>query len=65
MLGLIGLERFKGTHPAVMKARINRLNWSFNRDISKNRKSWKDRLKDALHKYAGLDFSYKNYTLLK
>jgi hypothetical protein len=63
--GIDRLERFTGTHPAVMKDRIKRLNWSFNRDISTNRKSWKDRIKDALREYAGLDFSYKNYTLLK
>jgi len=63
--GIDRLERFTGAHPKVMYERIQRLNWSFSRDISKNRKTWKDRIKDALKKYAGLDFSYKNYTLLK
>ncbi len=63
--GIDRLERFTGTHPMVMHERIQRLNWSFSRDISKNRKTWKDRFKDVLKKYAGLDFSYKNYTLLE
>lgn len=63
--GIDRLERFTGAHPKVMYERIQRLNWSFSRDISKNRKTWKDRIKDALKKYAGLDFSYKNYTLVK
>jgi hypothetical protein len=63
--GIDRLERFTGTHPRVMQDRIKRLNWSFSRDISKNRKTWKDRFKDVLKRYAGLDFTYKNYRLLK
>lgn len=63
--GIDRLERFTETHPGVMQERIKRLNWTFSRDISKNRKTWKDRIKDVLKRYAGLDFSYKNYTLLK
>lgn len=29
------LERFTGTHPKVMEDRIRRLNWKFDRDLSK------------------------------
>jgi len=63
--GIDRLERFTETHPAVMQQRINRLNWSFSRDVSTNRKTWKDRVKEVVQKQMGLDFSYKNYRLLK
>ncbi len=36
------LSRFDGDHPMVMKERIERLNWKFEYDISKNSRSFKD-----------------------
>ncbi|TNE53173.1 MAG: glycosyltransferase family 2 protein [Bacteroidetes bacterium] len=59
------LGKFDGTHPKVMQARIDEKNWKFDYDISYNRTSLKDRFKKAVKKYAGLDFSYQNYKLLK
>jgi len=59
------LSLFSGEHPRVMKERIEAKNWKFNYDISRNRKTPKDRLKSFLSKVFGLDFAYKNYTIVK
>lgn len=59
------LERFTGTHPQVMQASIGKQNWEFDRDISLNRTPLKERLKAVLKKYLGLDFSYRNYRILR
>ena len=58
------LAIFKGDHPAVMKPRVERLNWKFNYDISFNRTSRKHKLKQLL-KRIGWDTSYRNYILKK
>jgi hypothetical protein len=58
------LKLFTETHPDVMKERIERLNWKFNYDISKSKKSTKDRFKSLL-KQIGIDTSYRNYTIAK
>lgn len=59
-----GLARFKGTHPQIMQARINRLNWSFKVDPSRNKKSLKNKLKDLL-KCIGIDTNYRNYKQIR
>lgn len=59
------LSVFQGTHPAVMKKRIQDKNWKFTYDITYNKKKLKDRGKDFLRKYFGLDFNYKNYVVKK
>jgi hypothetical protein len=59
------LTRFDGEHPLVMQDRIKRLNWKFDHDISYNRKSTKDKAKAFLKSNLGLDFSYKNYKIVK
>jgi hypothetical protein len=58
------LRLFDGDHPLVMKDRIQRLNWKFDYDISKNKRSVKDFLKDNL-RLIGLNFNYKNYIFLR
>lgn len=58
------VERFTGTHPAVMQDRINHSNWQFDYDISFNRTSLKERLKKFADKKLGMNFSYKNYKLV-
>jgi hypothetical protein len=58
------LRLFDGDHPLVMKDRIQRLNWKFEYDISKNSRSFKDFLKDNLL-LIGLNFNYKNYIFLR
>ncbi|MBK8347623.1 MAG: glycosyltransferase family 2 protein [Saprospiraceae bacterium] len=59
--GIDILEHFKGTHPEVMKNRIQRLNWTFDHDISLNRVRIKERFKNLLMKYFGWDLNYRNY----
>lgn len=60
------LEKFKGTHPAIMKERINRMNWKFDYDLSYNNYKLKDRVKNLLEKITGKRvFDYKNYKLLR
>ena len=58
------LARFEESHPEVMVKRIKEKNWKFDVDISKNKKSTKDRLK-ALLKKVGVDTSYRNYEIFK
>jgi hypothetical protein len=59
------LRLFDETHPEVMKKRIAAKNWKFDQNISFTKLTLKDRLKQFLKRYLGLDFSYKNYLLLK
>lgn len=54
------LERYEGTHPAVMRERIAQRSWTFVSDISFSRTSLKDRAKDLL-KRIGIDTNYRNY----
>lgn len=58
------LERFKGTHPAVMQERIAKKNWQFDHDMSFNKTSLKERAKKFAGEKLGLDFNYKNYELI-
>lgn len=60
------LEKFTGTHPAVMQERIARVNWKFERDLSYNQLRFKDRFKNFMEKWTGIrPFDYKNYILLR
>ncbi|HVX49265.1 MAG TPA: hypothetical protein VHB48_03875 [Chitinophagaceae bacterium] len=59
------LEKFTGTHPAVMQQRIRRANWQFDYDLSYNKLKIKDRFKNTLEKLAGRRlFDYKNYKII-
>ncbi len=58
------LNQFTGTHPSVMKERIERLNWNFDFDISIDKRRKKDKIKNFLNNYFGIDFSYKNYNII-
>jgi len=60
------LEKFAGTHPAVMQERIKKMNWKFDYDLSYNNYKFKDRVKNFLEKVTGKRFfDYKNYRLLR
>lgn len=61
------LERYFGTHPAVMLPRINAVNWRFSGDPMEQRRwSWKDRFSNLMERSTGWrPGEYKNYTLLK
>ncbi len=59
------LEKFTGTHPEVMKERIQRVNWKFDYDLSYNRISLKERFKRTYEKITGKrPFDFNNYILL-
>lgn len=59
------LEKFAGTHPAVMHERIKRMNWSFSYDLSYNRMTLKEKFKNIFEKITGRrPFDYRNYILL-
>ncbi|MEM1216921.1 MAG: glycosyltransferase family 2 protein [Bacteroidota bacterium] len=59
------LQRFTDTHPALMRARIDQLNWQFDYDLSLNRKTWKEKGKDFLREYLGWDVGYQNYRIVR
>lgn len=58
------VEKFRGTHPAVMQERIRNSNWKFDYDISFNRTSLKERFKKIAEKKLGIKMSYRNYRLV-
>ncbi len=60
------LEKFTEAHPAVMLDRIQRMNWTFDYDLSYNKFTWKDHFKNYMEKWTGVrPFDYKNYILLR
>ncbi len=59
------LKRFVGTHPQVMQERIERKNWQFDYDLSFNKLSFKQRLKNFVQNKLGYNLSYENYILKK
>jgi hypothetical protein len=59
------LNKFTGSHPAVMQQRIKNMSWTFKYDISKNTFKLKDRFKNLIEKLTGKRvFSYKNYKII-
>ncbi|UYZ64054.1 glycosyltransferase family protein [Hymenobacter weizhouensis] len=59
------LQRFTGTHPAVMQERVRRQGWQFEHDMSRNRYRLKDRLKQAVEQLTGYrPGEYRNYKLV-
>ena len=59
------LRKFTDGHPKVMLSRIKHKNWKFDYDITRIKRSTKDKLKGALKRYLGVDTTYRNYELLK
>ncbi len=60
------LAKFEGTHPAVMKERIKRLNWEIDVDLKKVNMKLKYRILYAVEKLFGVRlFEYRNYKILK
>lgn len=59
------LDLFRGSHPAVMAGRISRMDWDFEFDISRKKRSLKDRLLQGYESLTGRRlFEYRNYRLL-
>jgi hypothetical protein len=58
------LVPFHGTHPEVMKNRIEAKNWKWDYRPGPSKKRVKDIIKSILKKYFGFDPSYRNYRIL-
>jgi hypothetical protein len=59
------LKLFEGTHPAVMKDRIARLDWDFEFDVSKKHFGLKDGLLNYIENKTGKRlFEYRNYRII-
>ena len=59
------LKKFEGSHPLPMRNRITSQNWSFDTDISIDRRTWKDRFKGFCFDRLGLEIGYKNYLVTR
>ncbi|HVK96801.1 MAG TPA: hypothetical protein VM368_03235, partial [Flavisolibacter sp.] len=59
------LEKYHGTHPQVMTARIEKANWQFDYDLSFNQLPLKEKFKNAFEKITGKrPFDYHNYKIV-
>ena len=60
------LEKFTGTHPAIMADRLLRKNWQIELDITKKKFSLKDKCLYYFEKLTGIrPFDFRNYKILK
>lgn len=59
------LKVFSEEHPEVMKKRIGEKNWKFSYDITFDNRTLKDKIKQFLSKYLGIELGYKNYIVKK
>ncbi|MEJ7678976.1 MAG: glycosyltransferase family 2 protein [Segetibacter sp.] len=60
------INKFTGTHPAVLRKRIKEKNWDVKFDLSKKRFSFKDKLLYWFEKKTGIRlFDFKNYRIIK
>lgn len=59
------LKKFEGTHPKVMKTRLQRMNWTFHWDNSRKKLSLKEKLLNRIEQLTGIRlFEYKNYKVI-
>jgi hypothetical protein len=59
------LAKFTGTHPAVMRKRVEAEDWSFSYDVSKVKPNLKERILNWLEEKSGYRFGeYKNYVVV-
>lgn len=59
------LQPFTGTHPEVMQKRIAQRNWKFDYDLSFNKLTVKQKLKNFIQDKLKYNLSYQNYILKK
>lgn len=61
-----GLKLFNGTHPSVMKNRINAVNWKFSFDPTKMKVKLKYKITQVIENLTGYRIGeYKNYNVIK
>ncbi len=59
------LERYTGTHPLIMQARINKMNWKFSFDPAQKKLSFKQKALLFIEKKVGWRIGeYKNYKII-
>jgi hypothetical protein len=58
------LALFKGTHPKVMQPLIEKKNWHFEYDLSRNHITLKNRFKRFVKWLTGIEIGYKNYRIV-
>ncbi len=59
------LEKFSGTHPAVLEERIREKNWDVRLDLKEKKFSLKNRLLYWFEKKTGVRlFDFKNYRII-
>ena len=59
------LERFEGTHPKVIKERIENVDWQFNPDLNVNRMSLKNKFRLWMLKHFNfIPWEYRNYKII-
>jgi glycosyltransferase involved in cell wall biosynthesis len=59
------LVRFMETHPAVIRERIERKNWTFEHDLSKDNRKCREKILHCIEKLTGKRlFEYKNYNII-
>jgi glycosyltransferase involved in cell wall biosynthesis len=64
--GFDSLEKFTGTHPAVMLDRIQRQNWKIDIDLSQKKFSFKNKCLYLFEKLTGIrPFDFKNYKIIR
>ncbi len=63
--GIDSLTTFSGIHPAVMQARLERVNWQFDFDIREKKLSFKNRVRAFVEKLTGWRIGeYRNYRVV-
>ena len=59
------LNKYEGTHPQVMRQRIQNMNWKFDYDLSYNKTKPKERFKNLIEKLTGKrPFDHNNYIIV-
>ena len=59
------LQKFNGTHPAVMNERLKRMNWKFTWNVTKRKLGLKKGLLYYMEKLTGIRlFEYRNYRII-
>jgi hypothetical protein len=59
------LSKYKGDHPSVMKARMEKVNWTFDFDVTKRKTKLKYRIKRIIEKLTGVVIGeFRNYKIV-
>lgn len=60
------IRKFTGTHPMVMKSRIENQNWKLELDVNRKKLKWKDRILLLVEKVTGKRiFAFSNHRIIR